>query len=175
MIPRQNAMILKGLIKVSFSSFPCLTCAQHLTDMNEMLFPAALYWFIHDKGVAGIRWIDLFYCAGTCDLYHGEWVFDSSGALYTNNSCPVITRMQNWQGNGRPYKDYESWRWKPQQCTLPRFDGIKFLELMRGKTLAFVGDSVARNHMESLLCILWQVRYFTDTINDLCSHCNLPK
>lgn len=28
---------------------------------------------------------------------------------------------------------------------------------MRGKTLAFVGDSVARNHMESLLCILWQV------------------
>lgn len=94
---------------------------------------------------------------GTCDLYHGEWVFDSSGASYTNNSCPVITRMQNCQGNGRPDKDYESWRWKPQQCTLPRFDGIKFLELMRGKTLAFVGDSVARNHMESLLCILWQV------------------
>uniref|UniRef100_A0A453GAC8 Uncharacterized protein n=1 Tax=Aegilops tauschii subsp. strangulata TaxID=200361 RepID=A0A453GAC8_AEGTS len=95
---------------------------------------------------------------GTCDLYHGEWVFDSSGPLYTNNSCPIITRMQNCQGNGRPDKDYESWRWKPQQCTLPRFDAIKFLELMRGKTLAFVGDSVARNHMESLLCILWQGR-----------------
>jgi len=27
---------------------------------------------------------------------------------------------------------------------------------MRGKTLAFVGDSVSRNQMESLLCILWQ-------------------
>ncbi|KAL6840393.1 hypothetical protein ACP4OV_030203 [Aristida adscensionis] len=94
---------------------------------------------------------------GTCDLYHGEWVFDSSGPLYTNNSCPVITQMQNCQGNGRPDKDYENWRWKPEQCILPRFDAKKFLELMRGKTLAFVGDSVARNQMESLLCLLWQV------------------
>lgn len=94
---------------------------------------------------------------GSCDLYHGGWVFDSSGPLYTNNSCPVITQMQNCQGNGRPDKDYEYWRWKPEQCILPRFDARKFLELMRGKTLAFVGDSVARNQMESLLCILWQV------------------
>ncbi|KAK1669175.1 hypothetical protein QYE76_057334 [Lolium multiflorum] len=94
---------------------------------------------------------------GTCDLYRGEWVLDSSGPLYTNNSCPIITQMQNCQGNGRPDKDYEAWRWKPEQCVLPRFDGSKFLELMRGKTLAFVGDSVARNQMESLLCILWQV------------------
>ncbi|KQK11173.1 protein YLS7 [Brachypodium distachyon] len=94
---------------------------------------------------------------GTCDLYRGEWVFDSSGPLYTNNSCPLITQMQNCQGNGRPDKDYESWRWKPEQCILPRLDAKKFLELMRGKTVAFVGDSVARNQMESLLCILWQV------------------
>lgn len=28
---------------------------------------------------------------------------------------------------------------------------------MRGKTLAFAGDSIAQNQMESLLCILWQV------------------
>jgi hypothetical protein len=64
--------------------------------------------------------------------------------------------MQNCQGNGRPDKEYENWRWKPLQCDLPRFDAKKFLELMRGKTIAFIGDSVARNHMESLLCILWQ-------------------
>ncbi|OIW07239.1 hypothetical protein TanjilG_08354 [Lupinus angustifolius] len=92
-----------------------------------------------------------------CDLYHGDWIYDPSGPLYTNNSCPVLTQMQNCQGNGRPDKDYENFRWKPSQCDIPRFDPKKFLELMRGKTLAFIGDSVARNQMESMLCILWQV------------------
>uniref|UniRef100_A0A1D1YDV8 50S ribosomal protein L13 n=1 Tax=Anthurium amnicola TaxID=1678845 RepID=A0A1D1YDV8_9ARAE len=95
--------------------------------------------------------------SGSCDLYRGRWVYDTAGPLYTNNTCPVITQMQNCQGNGRPDKDYEKWRWKPDQCNLPRFDAKKFLQLMRGKTLAFVGDSVARNQMESMLCILWQV------------------
>ncbi|GAB4832557.1 Protein yls7, variant 2 [Ancistrocladus abbreviatus] len=92
-----------------------------------------------------------------CNLYHGHWFYDSSGPLYKNNSCPVLTQMQNCQGNGRPDKEYENWRWRPTQCELPRFNGTKFLELMNGKTLAFVGDSVARNQMESLLCMLWQV------------------
>ncbi|CAK9161042.1 unnamed protein product [Ilex paraguariensis] len=92
-----------------------------------------------------------------CDLYDGKWVHDSTGPLYRNDSCPVLTQMQNCQGNGRPDKDYENWRWKPSLCDLPRFDANKFLELMRGKTLAFIGDSVARNQMESMLCILWQV------------------
>ncbi|XP_030463524.1 protein YLS7 [Syzygium oleosum] len=92
-----------------------------------------------------------------CDLYRGSWFYDSLGPLYTNNTCPVLTQMQNCQGNGRPDKEYENWRWKPSQCDLPRFDAKKFLELMRGKTLAFIGDSVARNQMESMLCILWQV------------------
>ncbi|XP_017610591.1 protein trichome birefringence-like 18 [Gossypium arboreum] len=92
-----------------------------------------------------------------CDLYDGKWFYDPQGPSYTNSSCPIITQMQNCQGNGRPDKDYENWRWKPSQCDLPRFDAKKFLELMRGKTLAFIGDSVARNQMESMLCLLWQV------------------
>lgn len=92
-----------------------------------------------------------------CDLYDGSWFYDPMGPVYTNNTCPVLTQMQNCQGNGRPDQEYENWRWKPSQCDLPRFDGKKFLNLMRGKTLAFVGDSVARNQMESMLCLLWQV------------------
>ncbi|WZZ76094.1 hypothetical protein YC2023_087464 [Brassica napus] len=77
-----------------------------------------------------------------CDLYQGSWFYDPVGPLYTNNSCPVLTQMQNCQGNGRPDKGYENWRWKPSQCDLPRFDARKFLDLMRSKTLAFIGDSV---------------------------------
>ncbi|CAN0891599.1 Protein trichome birefringence-like 18 [Linum grandiflorum] len=92
-----------------------------------------------------------------CDLFNGTWFYDPLGPLYTNNTCPVITQMQNCQGNGRPDHEYENWRWKPSQCDLPRFDAKKFLQLMRGKTIAFIGDSVARNQMESLLCLLWQV------------------
>ncbi|MBA0564185.1 hypothetical protein Golob_009140, partial [Gossypium lobatum] len=86
-----------------------------------------------------------------CDLYNGKWFYDPQGPSYTNNSCPIITQMQNCQGNGRPDKEYENWRWKPSKCDLPRFDAKKFLELMRGKTLAFIGDSVARNQMESMV------------------------
>ncbi|XP_074319610.1 protein YLS7-like [Silene latifolia] len=92
-----------------------------------------------------------------CDLFHGQWIYDPAGPLYTNNSCPVLSQSQNCQGNGRPDKEYENWRWKPFQCELPRFNATKFLELMSGKTVTFAGDSVARNQMESLLCLLWQV------------------
>ncbi|XP_020577033.1 protein YLS7-like [Phalaenopsis equestris] len=94
---------------------------------------------------------------GDCDLYHGKWIYDPAGPLYTNSTCPILTQSQNCQGNGRPDKDYENWRWKPDQCEIPRFDATKFLGLMKGKVLAFIGDSVARNQMESLLCILWQL------------------
>jgi hypothetical protein len=122
------------------------------------LFEITLYEFFN--------WYFPFCCVG-CDLYHGNWVHDPLGPLYTNNTCPVITQMQNCQGNGRPDKDYENWRWKPFQCDIPRFDPRKFLELMRGKTLAFIGDSVARNQMESMLCILWQV-FFLFLIDLFC-------
>ncbi|KAJ6804322.1 protein YLS7-like isoform X1 [Iris pallida] len=93
-----------------------------------------------------------------CNLHHGKWVHDPSGPLYKNSTCPNLSQPQNCQGNGRPDNDYENWRWKPNECELPRFDGRKFLELMRGKTLAFVGDSLSRNQMESMICILWQAK-----------------
>jgi hypothetical protein len=95
----------------------------------------------------------------TCDLFTGAWVEDDSPPLYTNENCPIVTQTQNCPGNGRPDSNYLNWRWQPQGCDLPAFDAKAFLELMRGKTLAFVGDSVARNQYESLLCMLWQVNF----------------
>lgn len=37
-----------------------------------------------------------------------------------------------------------------------RFNPVKMLELIKGKRLVFVGDSINRNQWESMMCILQQ-------------------
>lgn len=91
---------------------------------------------------------------GGCDFTRGRWVYDESYPLYTNGSCPLIDEGFNCQGNGRLDKDYMKWRWQPQDCDIPRFNATKMLELLRGKRLVFVGDSINRNQWESMLCML---------------------
>ncbi|KAH7282449.1 hypothetical protein KP509_35G031000 [Ceratopteris richardii] len=92
-----------------------------------------------------------------CDLWSGRWVEDrGKKAVYNSSSCPVLTPTQDCEGNGRPDQAYISWRWEPWGCQPPEFNAELFFRLLRGKTIAFVGDSVARNHMEALMCILWQ-------------------
>ncbi|XP_052198147.1 protein trichome birefringence-like 19 [Diospyros lotus] len=92
-----------------------------------------------------------------CDIFSGEWVPNPEGPYYTNLTCFNIQEHQNCMKFGRPDTQYLKWRWKPEGCELPIFDPFQFLELMRGKSLAFVGDSVARNHMQSLICLLSRV------------------
>ncbi|KAI5065963.1 hypothetical protein GOP47_0018587 [Adiantum capillus-veneris] len=92
-----------------------------------------------------------------CDLSSGEWVRDRSPPLYTNNTCPFIQLSQNCLLNGRPDRGYLQWKWKPFDCELPPFNAAHFLDLMRGKKLVFIGDSLARNHMQALQCSLTQV------------------
>lgn len=87
-----------------------------------------------------------------CDLSKGHWIPDLHGSLYTNSSCTTIPDSKNCFRHGRSDRDFLNWRWKPDQCNLPRFDPKAFLAFVKGKTLGFVGDSVARNHMESVLC-----------------------
>ncbi|KAL2652710.1 hypothetical protein R1flu_020838 [Riccia fluitans] len=92
-----------------------------------------------------------------CDLFTGHWVADPLGPMYAYNSCRVLSQPQNCQDNGRPDNNYQFYKWKPQGCEIPRLDPIAFLKVMEGKTMGFVGDSLARNQYESLLCILLQV------------------
>ncbi|KAF7153442.1 hypothetical protein RHSIM_Rhsim01G0291200 [Rhododendron simsii] len=89
-----------------------------------------------------------------CDVTKGRWVFDENYALYTNVSCPFIDEGFDCQGNGRLDKEYMKWRWQPQDCDIPRFNATKMLQLIRGKRLVFVGDSINRNQWESMLCLL---------------------
>lgn len=96
--------------------------------------------------------------AEQCDLFKGSWIPNPSGPIYDNESCAVVEDHQNCMKNGRPDAGYLYWRWKPQDCELPRFNSARFLEAMRNKSWAFIGDSISRNHVQSLLCILSKVR-----------------
>ncbi|XP_047963680.1 xyloglucan O-acetyltransferase 3-like [Salvia hispanica] len=90
----------------------------------------------------------------TCDLFKGRWIPDADGPLYTNYSCTTIPTLKNCLLHGRKDTDFLHWRWKPDKCELPRFSAQTFLRILRGKKMAFIGDSLARNQMESLLCLL---------------------
>ena len=103
----------------------------------------------------------LFLCtkfvAEKCDLFTGDWIPNPSGPVYTNESCQLIESHQNCMKNGRPDSAYLYWRWSPRDCQLPQFDAYRFLDLMRNKAWALIGDSISRNHIQSLLCILSKV------------------
>ncbi|TYI51014.1 hypothetical protein E1A91_D12G144600v1 [Gossypium mustelinum] len=89
-----------------------------------------------------------------CDVTKGKWVYDESYPLYTNGSCPFIDEGFNCGTNGRQDRDYMKWKWQPQDCDFPRFNAAKILDLISGKRLVFVGDSINRNQWESMLCML---------------------
>ncbi|GJT63887.1 protein altered xyloglucan 4-like protein [Tanacetum coccineum] len=97
---------------------------------------------------------------GECRLFEGEWVREPDGKsslTYTNGSCVTIPDSKNCFKHGRVDTEFLHWRWKPNGCELPRFDPRKFLRIVRGKTMGFIGDSVSRNHVDSLLCLLSKV------------------
>uniref|UniRef100_A0ACD5V7L7 Uncharacterized protein n=1 Tax=Avena sativa TaxID=4498 RepID=A0ACD5V7L7_AVESA len=97
-----------------------------------------------------------------CDIFRGEWVPDDGAPYYTNRSCAFIQEHQNCMKYGRPDLGFLRWRWRPVGCELPRFDAAGFLRAVRNRSMAFVGDSLARNHMQSLVCLLSKVEYPTD-------------
>ncbi|KAK7266712.1 hypothetical protein RIF29_19363 [Crotalaria pallida] len=98
-----------------------------------------------------------------CDIFNGEWVPNPKAPYYTNTTCWAIHEHQNCMKYGRPDSEFMKWRWKPNDCDLPIFNPFQFLEIVRGKTMAFVGDSVGRNQMQSMMCLLSRVEWPIDT------------
>ncbi|CAI9761762.1 unnamed protein product [Fraxinus pennsylvanica] len=90
----------------------------------------------------------------SCDYSNGKWDPTNLGPLYNGTTCGTIKHGQNCMVFGRPDKDYLYWKWTPKECKLPRFDPKTFLQLLENKHIAFVGDSLARNQLESLLCLV---------------------
>ncbi|XP_057811914.1 xyloglucan O-acetyltransferase 2-like [Salvia miltiorrhiza] len=91
--------------------------------------------------------------APPCDYAEGEWVPSETAPLYNGTTCDTIKPGQNCMARGRPDRGFLFWRWRPSRCELPGFDPAAFLELVANKHVAFVGDSLARNQLESLLCM----------------------
>ncbi|ESQ40596.1 hypothetical protein EUTSA_v10012993mg [Eutrema salsugineum] len=89
-----------------------------------------------------------------CEFFDGEWIKDDSYPLYKPGSCKLIDEQFNCISNGRPDKGFQKLKWKPKKCSLPRLNGGILLEMLRGRRLVFVGDSLNRNMWESLVCIL---------------------
>ncbi|KAG8386521.1 hypothetical protein BUALT_Bualt03G0157100 [Buddleja alternifolia] len=92
---------------------------------------------------------------GGCNLFSGRWVYDNiSYPLYKEGECSFMQDEFACQEYGRKDIKYQHWRWQPHHCNLPRFNGTELLEKIRGKKVIFVGDSLNRNAMISMLCLL---------------------
>ncbi|KAK4429812.1 protein trichome birefringence-like 2 [Sesamum alatum] len=89
-----------------------------------------------------------------CDMFKGRWARDDTMPYYPTGSCPYIDRDFECRLNGRPDDEFVKWRWQPDDCDIPRFNAMDFLERLRGKKLVFIGDSLNRNMWESLVCLL---------------------
>ncbi|XP_062178824.1 xyloglucan O-acetyltransferase 2-like [Phragmites australis] len=92
----------------------------------------------------------------SCDYSEGQWVREPGYARRYNGTECNVKDSENCVRNGRPDTGYLDWRWQPAAagCRLPAFDAGAFLAAVRGKHVAFIGDSMARNQAESLVCLL---------------------
>ncbi|XP_019451234.1 PREDICTED: protein trichome birefringence-like 19 isoform X1 [Lupinus angustifolius] len=97
-----------------------------------------------------------------CDIFTGEWVPNPKAPYYTNKTCWAIHEHQNCMKYGRADSEFMKWRWRPNDCDLQIFNPFQFLEIVKGKTMAFVGDSVGRNQMQSMICLLSRVEWPID-------------
>uniref|UniRef100_A0A6V7QVF0 Uncharacterized protein n=1 Tax=Ananas comosus var. bracteatus TaxID=296719 RepID=A0A6V7QVF0_ANACO len=93
-----------------------------------------------------------------CNIFEGVWVYDEAARpLYGEEDCPYIYDQLKCQAYGRPDRGYQHWRWQPRGCSLPSFDASAVLEMLRGKRMTFVGDSVNHGQFSSMVCLLHRI------------------
>ncbi|XP_062178688.1 xyloglucan O-acetyltransferase 1-like [Phragmites australis] len=90
----------------------------------------------------------------SCNYSEGRWVWAPGHARRYNGTECNVKKSHDCIRNGRTDTRYLDWRWQPAGCPLPAFDANAFLSAVRGKHVAFIGDSMARNQAQSLACLL---------------------
>ncbi|XP_075474281.1 protein trichome birefringence-like 38 isoform X1 [Primulina tabacum] len=90
----------------------------------------------------------------SCNFYEGEWLYDESYPLYDSSDCPFIRKEFACLKYDRPDHQYLKYRWQPNGCNIPRFDGLDLLKRLKGKKVMFVGDSISSNQWSSMVCLL---------------------
>ncbi|XP_047339001.1 protein trichome birefringence-like 16 isoform X2 [Impatiens glandulifera] len=90
-----------------------------------------------------------------CNYGKGRWVADNRRPLYSGFGCKQwLSEAWSCRLTQRSDFSYEGYRWQPENCYLPEFEGSDFLKRMQDKTLAFVGDSLGRQQFQSLMCMI---------------------
>lgn len=93
--------------------------------------------------------------SAVCNYAVGKWVVDDNRPLYSGFGCKQwLSTMWSCRLTQRTDFEYEKLRWQPKNCRMDEFSGFKFLERMRHKTLAFIGDSLGRQQFQSLMCMI---------------------
>lgn len=89
-----------------------------------------------------------------CNYGKGRWVADSRRPLYSGFGCKQwLSDMWACRLTQRKDFSYEHYRWQPNDCEMPEFQGSEFLRRMQDKTIAFIGDSLGRQQFQSLMCM----------------------
>ncbi|KAL8473532.1 hypothetical protein ACS0TY_030385 [Phlomoides rotata] len=89
-----------------------------------------------------------------CNYGKGRWVADSRRPLYSGFGCKQwLSDMWACRLTTRKDFSYEGYRWQPNNCEMPEFQGTQFLSRMQDKTIAFIGDSLGRQQFQSLMCM----------------------
>ncbi|KAK6163022.1 hypothetical protein DH2020_002863 [Rehmannia glutinosa] len=101
-----------------------------------------------------------------CNVYEGKWVYDESYPLFNSRKCPFIRKEFDCIKYGRSDDQYLKYRWQPNDCDLPRFDGVEFMRILKGKKVIFTGDSISLNQWQSLTCLLYTASYGSNVTHE---------
>lgn len=89
-----------------------------------------------------------------CNFARGRWIAERRRPLYSGFKCKQwLSDMWACRLTQRTDFSYEGYRWQPENCEMPDFNGSEFLRRMQDKTIAFIGDSLGRQQFQSLMCM----------------------